>query len=248
MYKKTLLIVGSLFLLNCALGQCYPDRHSTSFQDGWYSCVKAVNPNSNIRPVSHWLMYDLGFVYALGTSKFWNANTPEFQERGIKKASIDYSLDGTTWTELGTYDFTAGWSSPIYEGEEGPDFEGIQARYLLLTGLESHGDNQCMGFSEWKIDLAGQTTAIEEISANDDLKVYPNPFVTQTRVELENASTPNLYYELRDVLGRKIQSATLSNVESFDIEGTALEPGHYFLNLFDGQIWRHKKLVFMNPR
>ncbi|MBK9255527.1 MAG: hypothetical protein IPM42_08575 [Saprospiraceae bacterium] len=64
-----------------ANSQWYPDRHSTSVKDTWLSCTTSANPNP-ARATSHWIRYDLGAIYTLSTSKFWNYNAPDNLNRG----------------------------------------------------------------------------------------------------------------------------------------------------------------------
>ena len=55
----------------------------------------------------------------------------------------------------------------IYEGEEGPDFDGAKARYVLITPLSNFGGD-CFGFSELKIQITDPFDIIDEIQERDD--------------------------------------------------------------------------------
>jgi len=78
-------------------------------------------------------MYDLGYDYVLNETKFWNANEPKHLDFGINEYHLDYSLDGVTWTNLGTYNMDQASGLSYYEGDAGPDFDSAKARYVLIT-------------------------------------------------------------------------------------------------------------------
>ncbi len=132
--------------------QCYPDRHNTTWFHAWESCEISENPNIS-RGVSHWILYDLGHVYKLEDVHLWNVNDPEHLEDGIKTAVFDYSQDGNSWVEFGQQSFEMASGKSIYEGEDAFSFDGIKARYLLITVLETWG-GECAGFGEIKIGVA----------------------------------------------------------------------------------------------
>ncbi|HHH54253.1 MAG TPA: T9SS type A sorting domain-containing protein [Bacteroidetes bacterium] len=154
---------------NQILSQCYPDRHNTTWFHGWESCEKSENPNS-ARGTSHWIMYDLGHIYKLENVHFWNINDPENLNNGIKNVMIDYSTDGNSWIEFGHQSFNQGTGKSIYEGEDAFSFDGINARYLLVTVLENWGGS-CVGFGEIKIGVSPITaTELVNFDMNCDEK------------------------------------------------------------------------------
>ena len=120
--KKTLfhILIICLFFTKSIIAQCYPDRHSTTWFDGWVSCETSANPNAAYGE-THWIMYDFGYEYQLLESVFWNSNEPDNINFGIQEFNVDYSKDGITWTNLGTYTLNQAPGTSIYEGEEGPD-------------------------------------------------------------------------------------------------------------------------------
>jgi hypothetical protein len=155
---KELILV--LIFLPCILfGQINPDRHNTSWTDTWVSCTTSLSPNI-LRGESHWFMMDLGYNYTLGQSKLWNYNAPENLDRGIQDYFIDYSLDGTNWTELGQYILNQTNGSGYYEGEAGPNFNQLNARYILITPISNYG-GECYGLSEIKIAIESLILPVE---------------------------------------------------------------------------------------
>jgi len=160
MKKYSLTILFGLFTVFYAMGQCYPDRHSTSWYDGWISCEKAANPN-DVYEASHWILYDLNENFELGKMHVWNSNDPSHLDYGMNEVNVDYSLDGIEWINLGLFYFDPATGKSIYEGFEGPDFGGVLARYVLLTAMSNYG-GECYGLSEIKIEVEKSTVGIEE--------------------------------------------------------------------------------------
>lgn len=166
--KQNLIITLILlsFSANLAIGQCYPDRHNTNWFDGWISCETAPNPNSAYGD-SHWILYDFNESYDLGQMQVWNSNDPSHLDYGMQEVAIDYSLDGIDWIQLGNYEFEIASGKSIYEGFQGPDFDGAYARYVLVTGLSNYG-GECFGLSEIRIAVEESTVVTEEVSLDVD--------------------------------------------------------------------------------
>ncbi|MEM1121205.1 MAG: PA14 domain-containing protein [Bacteroidota bacterium] len=128
----------------CGVG----NKTDNSATDAWESCTPQANPNAG-RGVSHWIQYDLGKEYLLNGTHIWNYNGAGNTGKGFKDVVIDYSSDGTTWTQLGdifTWEQANGMIG--YEGFEGPNFSGVTARYILVTALNNWDNGTCSGFSK----------------------------------------------------------------------------------------------------
>src|SRR5688572_26384961 len=143
-----ILLLGFLPLVSWS--QCFPDRHSTNFFDGWISCEEAKNPNL-ARPAGHFIMYDFGKIYELGQMTIWNSNDPGHLDWGMRDVAIDYSIDGEIWLHAGDFTFSQASGLSTYEGEEGPHLDNVEGRYLLITGLNNYG-GECYGLSEMRIE------------------------------------------------------------------------------------------------
>lgn len=146
----SLYILVFCFSSYISFSQCFPDRHSTNVHDGWVSCNASLNPNSGLG-FSHWIMYDFGQSYNLYESVFWNLNSPDHLDWNFNRAQIHYSSDGTNWTLFSIFDFSQATGDPFYEGSAGPDFDGLNARYLLLTAMTNYGGT-CFGFGEFRVN------------------------------------------------------------------------------------------------
>ncbi len=159
----------ALFILFTVIGntntqaQCLLDQHSSNKDDAWTSCQTSPNPNA-ARGNSYWLMYDFGSPYFLADSHIWNANEPTALSKGMKDVAIDYSLDGVTWYQLGTYTFPQGTGLTNYAGFAGPDFAGLQAQYVLITALNTWGDS-CASLAEVKFNVSSKLRTEIQLTA-----------------------------------------------------------------------------------
>lgn len=246
--KYAYLILVALVIIRFeSFGQCYPDRHSTSWYDGWVSCEAFPNPNSQ-RGLSHWIMYDLGQTYILNKSHIWNTNDPANLDRGLRNVTLDYSLDGLRWTEYGTFVFSQANGSSTYEGFEGPDLAGIKARYVLLTAEDNYG-GACYGLSEIRFEAedAALTDVNDLISETQcfSVQTYPNPFVTKSKLMIQSHCEKAINYRISDLLGRIISSGVLgrSGFHTLEIDGRNLPTGNYIVSLNQGGQFIQQHLI-----
>lgn len=153
--------------------KCGPtDKHNDQEQDAWLSCMPKPSPNP-ARGVGHWIQYNFKQALPLGGMKIWNYNVPGETGRGFELVAIDYSVDGSTWLELGQFNWQQAPGTTDYQGFTGPDFGGIQAQYVLITALNNFDNGSCMGFSQVEF----QTTACTQAGAicdtgNGEAAVY----------------------------------------------------------------------------
>ena len=124
------------------------DKTDNTPENAWESCSPQPNPNTG-RGTSHWIQYDLGKTYLLTESHVWNYNAAGATGKGFKEVVVDYSIDGTNWTQLGgIYEWSQATGAIGYEGFAGPNFNGINARYILFTALNNWDNGLCSGFSK----------------------------------------------------------------------------------------------------
>lgn len=233
--KLGLPIFILLVLPQILLGQCYPDRHNTSWTDAWISCEKSQNPNGN-RGQSHWIAYDFGSVFSLGNMKIWNLNIPEERISGVQSIAIDYSIDGQLWTALGEYNLPIADGKSTYEGFDVTDWKGIEARYVILTPLNSHG-GQCVGLSEVRFGIKNNNDIItsqnKTPAANFHVKTYPNPYTHQFYLEFQSNDTEPVTYTLYNVLGQALRRQIFDPTTQARIEISTLDlpAGNYTLQV-----------------
>jgi len=123
------------------------DKHSNSAEDAWLSCQPAPSPNP-ARGLSHWIHYDFGALFTLDQAQIWNYNAAGNTGQGFNNVVIDYSTDGTTWTELGTFNWAQATGNSDYQGFIMSEFSGIIARHILITALDNFDGSGCVGISE----------------------------------------------------------------------------------------------------
>lgn len=226
---KKIILLGALLIgsIGATFAQAYPDRHSTSFTDAWVSCQEQESPNIK-RDDGHWIMYNWGSQYSLHESKMWNFNVPDSTSRGMRDIAVDYSNDGVNWTELGEFTLPEAPGSAFYQGDTGPDFDGVVARYVLISVLNTHGDNNCVGMSELKINATIATsTNLPKGDLDIDILASPNPASEYTIINVGDAEG-KLQYTLTDMSGRLLRQGNVSSQE-FRLNTSNLPSGSYSL-------------------
>ena len=162
------LIFLCLLFHNSMNAQCNNSTYSTNEKDSWLSCQTSPNPNAS-RGTNHWLQYDLGYIYEVGASHFWNYNVTNLTDRGFKQIAIDYSLDGTTWTESDTFQLPEADGITSYEGNTGLDLSGITARYILITALSNWGGGTCAGLSEVRFQVSAPSNTCGDFIVTENI-------------------------------------------------------------------------------
>jgi len=148
--------------LNSTSAQCFGDRHNANTDNSWLSCSPSENPNSD-KGNSHWIMYNLGGLHALEEVIIWNYNHVDNAANGIQTFTIDLSIDGEEWLEMGTYSLDMSTGSAYYEGDYITNLNKQVAQYILLTATENHGGT-CYGFSELKVTIGETTVPLDLLS------------------------------------------------------------------------------------
>ena len=104
------------------------DLHSAENGDMWFSSIFGPQPT--------WIQYEFDRVYKLHQMWVWNHNSL-FELAlgfGVKDATIEYSIDGSNWTTLGTtHEFARAPGTPGYAANTTVDFGGMVAKYVKIT-------------------------------------------------------------------------------------------------------------------
>jgi hypothetical protein len=206
------------------------DRHSTSWNDAWYSCEESESPNPD-RGSGHWILYDLRHQYKLGQGKIWNINAPERLADGFNVFTVDYSLDLANWETLGDFVAAQGPGDPLYEGEEPFNFAGDSARYVLFTAETNYG-GECFGFSEMRIDVID---LIEEAKGDEDgcliVNAYPNPHQKNFSIDVSTYCEGPVMYRIFNAGGQLIKEENLptDGMTGFQISTAGMRSGVYYL-------------------
>ncbi len=244
-YALSLILVFTVLNQNITYAQCYLDRHNTTWYDGWVSCEKKISPNP-ARGSGHWLLYSLGHRYVLGKSHFWNHNVPNSLNYGAKEIAIDYSLDGVIWNTYGNVSLSQATGENIYEGEDGPDLLAVDARYVLITVLETHGGS-CAGISEVKIGVSLSTAIDSEVYHNQCIsaEIYPNPIANFINVHLSSACGEKSIIHVTDASGRKVSAdySVEDGNQTITIPARDLPAGLYMIHIKNGSKLMQERVV-----
>ncbi len=108
------------------------DGHSTNGNDMWLSL--GTQPN--------WIQYQFDQVYAVRELWVWNSNQAmePFIGFGAKTVKIEYSTDGTKWTQLANVpEFARAPGQDGYGHNTTVSFGGVSAQYVKLTITSNWG-------------------------------------------------------------------------------------------------------------
>jgi len=106
----------------------YPDLHSNDITEMWLSDSAGPQPT--------WIQYEFDKVYKLHEMLVWNHNgiMEPMIGVGFKDVSIEYSVNGTDYTTLGTtHEFAQASGAADYEHNTTVDFGGTPAKFVRLT-------------------------------------------------------------------------------------------------------------------
>ncbi len=152
----TIMILTMLFSLQfCqkkAFAKCSGVGHDAHALSSWITSNETQSPNPLLGS-SHWLLLDLGQVYALDQFRIWNYNEADSTSNGFNQFRIDYAITTDNWFIHSSPTLNEAPGTSGYQGEIVADFNALYARYILLTAIDNHGGT-CYGLSEIKIDIS----------------------------------------------------------------------------------------------
>ena len=247
---KKLLLISCITILSCnfLLAQCNADRHSAKITDQWMSCETSINPNTE-RGDSHWIMYDFGDDYALNASTIWNCNVYNQTDSGIQNYAVDISNDGETWLAQGEYELSQADASTFYEGEAGPNFNGLVARYVLITSLNGFGGD-CACLSEIRFETSGIVSDVVDVpELNLDFEISPNPATDQVLLTILNDKSGfDAEISVLDQTGKLVQKfdqAIEKGNSNIEMNTSALASGNYVVKIQSKEGVLSRKLIII---
>jgi hypothetical protein len=108
-----------------------------------------------------WIQYEFDQIYTVTNMWVWNYNQDVTGggdlrvNRGFNQCTIEYSTNGSDWTQLGgTQTFAIADGSPTYAHNTEVNFGSVDARYVRLTCISNHGGTAA-GLSEVRFYHAG---------------------------------------------------------------------------------------------
>ena len=117
------------------------DQHGTDPLTMWMSA--AMLPN--------WVQYQFDAVYKLDKLLVWNSNQAieTYIGFGAKDVTVEYSVDGTTWTALTDVPrFAQATGLDTYTANTTVNFAGVSAKFVKLTINKTWGGMPTTGLSE----------------------------------------------------------------------------------------------------
>lgn len=218
-------------------GQCYEDRHDTSWNEGWISCHADENPNPQ-RGLSHWILYDFGHTYRIADTHMWNVNTPEWLDNGFKDFYIDYSVDGLEWKQLGQFTLDRADGNSTYEGSNVTSFGGDTARFVVFTAIDNWGGD-CSGFAEVRFEVVEQVSQLYTYENTDcfEVAIYPNPHRESFNLSIRPLCEGSIMYTIFDHTGKEVSNGFLSDGSATFVKSIAtgsISPGLYHILIRQG--------------
>jgi len=110
------------------------DLHSSENTAMWLSSI--IDPNTA------WIQYEFDGIYKMYQMSVWNYNSSvePVVGFGIKEATIEYSIDGTDWSVLGTaHEFAQGPGAAGYAANTIVDLAGVAAKYVRIVANSNWG-------------------------------------------------------------------------------------------------------------
>lgn len=109
------------------------DQASIKETDMWLSDKAGPQPA--------WIQYAFDKVYSLNSMLVWNSNQQieSIVGYGADHVTVEYSVDGTTWTKLGDFEFAQAPGDPTYTANTTVAFNGVPAQFVKLTINDNWG-------------------------------------------------------------------------------------------------------------
>jgi hypothetical protein len=108
------------------------DLHSVDTKTMWLS--------AGGDPGSAWIHYEFDKLYKLHEMFIWNYNgSGILYLYGIQNATIEYSIDGADWTQVGVSEFAPAPGEDGYAANTTIDFDGAAAKYVRITANNNFG-------------------------------------------------------------------------------------------------------------
>jgi hypothetical protein len=160
------------------------------------------------------------------------SNTDVVLDSGAGDGSIDITVTG------GTGSYTFEWEGPNGFTSDEQNISDLEAGDYTVTITD---ENDC----ELTSDIVNVALGLEEILANIDIKVMPNPSNGAFTLYLDGLATEKVNMTILDVVGKVVLSEQISSFGETrkDVNISNQANGIYFLQLNVGESVRTIKLV-----
>ena len=140
--------------------------HSTEPNDMWLAdSTGSSSAAAGTESGPAWVKFEFDHVCDLEEMYVWNGNDGANKTRGMRNVSVEYSPDGSTWTKLGAYEFTQASGSDDDSGFTACDFNGAEAKYVVITANSTNGnwgDANYYSLSEVRF-FGSQSSRVKEV-------------------------------------------------------------------------------------
>ncbi|WP_299551671.1 Ig-like domain-containing protein [Seonamhaeicola sp.] len=221
-------------------------NHNVEWADSWTTTANSTS--------GQWIQYDFGAAYPLGQMRVWNGN--EVPARGLNDVTIKYSATSSnpaTMTTLGTYAWPQATGAANYAGFNGPNFNGVSARYVRIEVNSHHNDPEHVALSEVRFDLScGSSTKPNrtKAEANQDIQdiqitLYPNPVKFNEATIRFNGIQDQVKLNVFDTAGRQLISkhVKVNGNMTHKVDLSNLQSGNYFMILEHSKGTRSFQLI-----
>jgi hypothetical protein len=118
------------------------DLAGTDVKTMWSTDSKVAGPV--------WIQYTFDRIYKMYEMWVWNYNSGSEADLGygFMNTTVEYSIDGLTWTKLNDYVFEDGTSEAGYAHNTTIVFGGVAAKMVKLTAKDNYGGLKTYGLSE----------------------------------------------------------------------------------------------------
>lgn len=147
-----------------------------------------------------------------------------------------------------TYQSDRAWRRRVFNVRDFlPNSNRIQVRFIaadeVITSMTGNGQNAVeAAIDDFNVYDAWQTS-IQQVSANNGVKIYPNPANNTLNISLNNVSDNGNIY-LYDLTGKQVAGTTISNSNSsYSINTAALPSGTYMIMIQNGSNILSQKVV-----
>jgi len=227
-YLSIIFFCLSICFSQTLSAQCVAESHSPFADQGWLSCQKTLSVIPE-RGEQHWILYDFGKDYRLLELSVWNHNVWGQTGAGVKSILIDYSLDQETWLTIGPIEIRKAPGSWKYTIDDSINLGEIEARYVLMTAIETWDSNSsCAGFSEIRIDV-DQIIATDDQIEKTKFDLYPNPANNVINLNFEDISQIESI-ELSNAVGQVLRSYVGNSTNQIDVSD--LTKGMYVVSMY----------------
>jgi regulation of enolase protein 1 (concanavalin A-like superfamily) len=185
-------------------------QHSNVAPDMW------LGDNTAGGPV--WIQYEFDDVYKLYEMWVWNYNTAlePLVHFGIKEVTIEYSTDGTSWTQLGfTHQFAQAPGTGSYAHNTTIPLDGVLAKYVRITAKSNWGTLSQYGLSEVRF-YQKPVQAREPSPANEATGVSLEDMILSWRPGREAASHAVYFSTDRQAVVDGTAPVSISTEHDFD--------------------------------